>query len=62
MRLPGPVLVRLFLGALPLSALAQQGEPPKTPRPKPVPKDQGEEFPRWTIQGTFYTDFSAVEA
>lgn len=61
-RLPGPVLVGLFLGALSLPALAQgQGEAPKTPRPKD-PKEQQEEFPRWTIQGTFYTDFSAVEA
>ena len=62
MRLPGPVMVGLFLGALSLPALAQgQGEAPKTPRPKDA-KGQQEEFPRWTIQGTFYTDFSAVEA
>ncbi len=56
MRAPTPVVVGMFLGALALPAMAQT-DPPK----KPAVKDQ-EEFPRWTVQGTFYTDMSAVEA
>jgi hypothetical protein len=56
MRPPTPAVVGLFLWALSLPALAQS-EPPR----KPAAKDQ-EEFPRWTVSGTFSTDMSAVEA
>jgi hypothetical protein len=58
MSLPTPALVGLLVAALSLPAVARQ-ERPKPPAP--APKEQ-EEFPKWTIQGTFYTDFSAVEA
>lgn len=56
MRALTPVMVGLFLGAFALPASAQ-GDPPR----KPPAKDQ-EEFPRWTVQGVFSTDLSAVEA
>jgi hypothetical protein len=56
--LPAPALVGLLLLAVALPAAAQQTPPPKPP---PRPKDQ-EELPRWTVQGTLYTDLSAVEA
>src|SRR5262245_34355183 len=57
MRFPTPVVVGLFLGALALPAAAQSG----TPR-KPAQEPEKEELPRWTVQGTFYTDISAVSA
>lgn len=56
MRVPTPAVVGLFLWGLALPAMAQS-EPPR--RPKAQDK---EEFPRWTVQGTFFTDVSMVEA
>jgi hypothetical protein len=55
MRLPTTVAVGLFVVALAVPAMAQD------PVRKPAPKEQ-EEFPRWNVSGTFYTDISAVEA
>ena len=55
MRLPTPVVVGLFICGLASPAFAQS-EPPKKPAPKQ------EEFPRWNVGATLYTDFSAVEA
>ncbi|HZN62513.1 MAG TPA: hypothetical protein VFC90_08925 [Planctomycetota bacterium] len=54
--LPLQVVVGMFLGVLALPAMAQADR-----EKKPAPKEQ-EEFPRWTVSGTFYTDMSAVEA
>ena len=58
MHLPTPVVVGLFLGGLALPAAAQTGPPKKTAGQE----QEKEELPRWTVQGTFYTDISAVSA
>jgi len=56
MRPPTPVVVGLLLCGLASTAMAQADSPRK-----PQVKDQ-EEFPKWTVGATFFTDLSAVEA